>query len=156
MAVVTPSDRPNSVRNRCVIEVFGGVFVLSHCFIDFSVSVGAFFHRTGSDLYFFRSFFSYISQLVRFARCCTSVSDFNSKNLQITSKLLTPSYRDHKLWKSFGKFVGSYSDLLSKFGKLSFQEFVSEGISYPVFCGDLVYKLWRVKCEANFSLRVMK
>ena len=26
----------------------------------------------------------YISQLVRFARCCTSVLDFNSKNLQIT------------------------------------------------------------------------
>ena len=31
----------------------------------------------------------YISQLVRFARCCTSLSDFHSKNLQITSKLLT-------------------------------------------------------------------
>ena len=31
----------------------------------------------------------YISQLVRFARCCTSVLDFHSKNLQITSKLLT-------------------------------------------------------------------
>ena len=25
----------------------------------------------------------YISQLVRFARCCTSVSDFNSKNFQL-------------------------------------------------------------------------
>ena len=31
----------------------------------------------------------YISQLVRFARCCTSVFDFHSKNLQITSTLLT-------------------------------------------------------------------
>ena len=30
----------------------------------------------------------YISQLVRFARCCTSVLDFHSKNLQITSKCL--------------------------------------------------------------------
>ena len=30
----------------------------------------------------------YISQLVRFARCCTNVLDFHSKNLQITSKLL--------------------------------------------------------------------
>ena len=29
MTVVTPTDRPKSVRNRCVIEVFGGVFVLS-------------------------------------------------------------------------------------------------------------------------------
>ena len=46
----------------------------------------------------------YISQLVRFARCCTSVLDFNSKNLQITSKLLTQGYRYHKLRKTFGKF----------------------------------------------------
>ena len=31
----------------------------------------------------------YISHLVRFARCCTSVFDFHPKNLQITSQLLT-------------------------------------------------------------------
>ena len=42
VAIVTPTDRPKSVRNRCVIEVFGGVFVLSRCFLDFSVGVGAF------------------------------------------------------------------------------------------------------------------
>ena len=42
MAIVTPTDRPKSVRNRCVIEVFGSVFVLSHCFLNFSVGVGAF------------------------------------------------------------------------------------------------------------------
>ena len=29
--VVTPTDRPKSVRNRRVIELFGGVFVLSLC-----------------------------------------------------------------------------------------------------------------------------
>ena len=32
---------PKSVRNRCVIEGFGGVFMLSRCFMDFSVGVGA-------------------------------------------------------------------------------------------------------------------
>ena len=42
MDAVTPTDRPKSIRNRCVIEVFGGVFVLSRCFLDFSVGVGAF------------------------------------------------------------------------------------------------------------------
>ena len=42
MAIVTPTDRPKSVRNRCVIEVFGGVCVLSRCFLGFSVGVGAF------------------------------------------------------------------------------------------------------------------
>ena len=92
----------------------------------------------------------YISQLVRFPRCCTSVSDFNSKNLQLNSKLLKQGYRYHKFRKTFRKFFRSYSDLLSKFGEISFQEYVTEGISHPVFYGDLVYKLRRVRCEANF------
>ena len=87
-----------------------------------------------------------ISQLVRFARCCTSVSI--PKKLQITSKLLTKGYRYHKLRKSFGKFFRSYSDLLSNFGEISLT--LSEGISPPVFYCDLAYKLRRVKCEANF------
>ena len=86
----------------------------------------------------------YISQLVRFAKCCTSVFDFHSKNLQITSKLLTQGYRYHKLRKTFGKFFRSYSELLSKFGEISFQDYVPQGITHPV------YKLRRVKGETNF------
>ena len=39
VAVVIPTDRPKSVRNRCVIEVFGGVFVLSRCFF-YRISAG--------------------------------------------------------------------------------------------------------------------
>ena len=92
----------------------------------------------------------YISQLVRFARCCTSVFDFHSKNLQITSKLLTQGYRYHKLRKTFGKFFRSYSELLSKFIDILFQEYLSKGISHPVFYGDLVYKLRRGKDTPNF------
>ena len=42
VAVVTPTHCPKSVRNRYVIEFFGGVFVLSRCLINFSVGVGAF------------------------------------------------------------------------------------------------------------------
>ena len=97
-----------------------------------------------------QSYGIYISQLVRFARCCTSVLDFHSKNLQITSKLLTQGYRYHKLRKTFGKFFRSYSELLSKFGDISFQEYLSKGISHPVLYGDLVYKLRRVKETPNF------
>ena len=98
----------------------------------------------------------YILQLGRFARCCTSVLDFHSKNLQITSKLLTQGYRYHKLRKTFGKFCRSYSELLSKFCDISFQEYVSKGISHPVFYGDLVYKLRRVKDTPNFILSSSK
>ena len=88
----------------------------------------------------------YITQFVRFARCCTSVFDFHSKNLQITSKLLTQGNGYHKLWKTFGKFFMSYSEHLSKFGAISFQDYVSQGITHPVFYGDLR----RVKGKANF------
>ena len=42
MAVVTLTDRPRSVRNRCVIEGLMTFFVLSRCFLDFAVGVGAF------------------------------------------------------------------------------------------------------------------
>ena len=39
---------------------------------------------------------------------------------------------------------------LSKFDDISFQEYLSKGISNPVFYGDLVYKLRRVKYTPNF------
>ena len=59
-------------------------------------------------------------------------------------------YRYHKLRKTFGKYFRSYSELLSKFGDISFQEYLSKEISHPVFYGDLVYKLRRVKGTPNF------
>ena len=66
------------------------------------------------------------------------------------SVLLTQGYRYRKLRKTFVQFIRSYSDLLSVFGEISFKEYVSEGNSHLVFYGDQVYKLRRVKCEANF------
>ena len=51
MTVVTPTDRPKSVRNCCVIGSFGGVFVLSISFRIFCW-YGGFCHRTESDLLF--------------------------------------------------------------------------------------------------------
>ena len=53
---------------------------------------------------------------------------------------------------SFGKrlesSLGHTQNFL--FGAISFQEYVSKGITHLVFYGDLVYKLRRVKGEANF------
>ena len=40
VAVVTLTDRPRSVRNRCVIEDFGGDFLFCH--VAFSVGIGTF------------------------------------------------------------------------------------------------------------------
>ena len=42
VTAVTPTDRPKSVCNSCVIKVFGGVFMLSRCFFYCSEGVGVF------------------------------------------------------------------------------------------------------------------
>ena len=52
MTVVTPTDSPKSVSNRCVIEAFGGVFVLSVVF-EFSVGIGVFVMRLSQISVFF-------------------------------------------------------------------------------------------------------
>ena len=43
----------------------------------------------------------YISQLIRFARVCNHVADFNARNKCLTAKLLQQGYRYHKLRKTF-------------------------------------------------------
>ena len=72
----------------------------------------------------------------------------SSNSLKFESSFEIKLYHNHR--KTFGKFFRSYSELLSKFGDISFQEYLSKGISHPVFYGDLVYKLRRVKDTPNF------
>ena len=43
----------------------------------------------------------YIFQLIRFARVCSHVDDFNTRNKCLTAKLLKQGYRYHKLRKAF-------------------------------------------------------
>ena len=43
----------------------------------------------------------YISQLIRFARVCSHVDDFNTRNKCLTAKLLKQGYRYHKFRKPF-------------------------------------------------------
>ena len=82
-----------------------------------------------------------------------NILDFRYK---ITSKQLTQGYRYQKLRQTLGKFFRSYSELLSKFREISFQEYISEGITKPVFCDDVVYKLRRVKEQRISSHRIRK
>ena len=54
----------------------------------------------------------YISQLIRFARVCSKVDDFNNRNLFLTAKLLNQEYRYHNIRKSFSKFYHRHSELI--------------------------------------------
>ena len=51
----------------------------------------------------------YISQLIRFARASSNVSDFNCRNKVLTTKLPRQGYRYHKLRKTFSKFYRRHS-----------------------------------------------
>ena len=77
-----------------------------------------------------RTMFTFLSWLDLLGVVLVFISILKSSNH--SSKLLTHCYKYHKLRKTFGKFVRSYTDLLSKFGEISFKEYVSEGISHPV------------------------
>ena len=53
VAIVTQADRPKSVRNRCVIEVFGGVLCVVTLLFGFFCRCEGFCHRAESDLFLF-------------------------------------------------------------------------------------------------------
>ena len=64
--------------------------------VNFPFLDGDVLQRTSYDIY--------ISQLIRFARTSSNVSDFNCRNKALTAKLLKQDYRYHKLRKTFSKF----------------------------------------------------
>ena len=47
----------------------------------------------------------YISQLIRFARASSHVTDFNKPNKFLTAKVLKQGYQYHKLRKDFPNFI---------------------------------------------------
>ena len=61
----------------------------------------------------------YISQLIRFARVCHHVEDFNARNRCLTAKLLKQGYRYHKLRKAFSKFYRRHNEFQCRI-KISF------------------------------------
>ena len=97
----------------------------------------------------------YISQLIRFARVCSNVDDLNSRNLFLTAKLLKQGYRYHKIRKAFSKFYNRHSELIVKYN-ICLKTLLQQGISEPVFCGDLVYKFKRIVGKPNFSDKFKK
>ena len=92
----------------------------------------------------------YISQLIRFARVCSNVDDFNNRNLFLTAKLLKQGYRYHKIRKAFSKFYHRHPELITKYN-IGLKTLLQQGISEPIFYGDLVYKFKRIVGKPNFS-----
>ena len=91
----------------------------------------------------------YVSQLIRFARVCSNVDDFNNRDLFLTDKLLKQGYRYHKIRKAFSNSTTD-TQLIVKYNS-GLKTLLLQGISEPIFYGDLVYKFKRIVGKPNFS-----
>ena len=68
---------------------------------------------------------------------CSNVDDFNNRNLFLTAQLLKQGYRYHKTRKAFCKFYRIHSELIVKYN-IGLKTLLQQGISEPIFYGDLV------------------
>ena len=97
----------------------------------------------------------YISQLIRFARASSYISDFNTRNNLLTQKFLKQGYLYHKLRKTFSKFYRRNYDLISRF-QVGLKSLLRQGLLEPDFYGDLVYKLKKIVGSNIFSAQFIK
>ena len=86
---------------------------------------------------------------------CSNVDDLNNRNLFLTAKLLKQGYRYHRIRKAFTKFYHRHSELIVKYN-IDLQTLLQQGISEPIFYGDLVYKFKRIVGNPYFSNRLKK
>ena len=56
----------------------------------------------------------YASQLVRYARCCSSYSDFLIRHRALVKRLLSQGYKVDRLSNTFKKFYGRHTDLVGQ------------------------------------------
>ena len=132
-----------SITNGIVsskIMINGMILILKYV-VNFPFLEGDVPHSPSYDVY--------ISQLICFARVCSNVDDFGKRNLFLTAKLLKRGYRYHKIRKAFSKFYRRHSEFsIVKYNK---KTLLQQGISEPIFYGDLVYKFKRIAGKSNFS-----
>ena len=124
-------------------------FVSSKIYDDFDFDIVNFPFLDG-DVPRRPSYGVYISQLIRFARVCSHVDDFNTRNKCLTAKLLKQGYRYHKLRKAFFKFYRRHYELISKFN-VELKSLLNQGLSEPEFYGDLVYRFKKIRGMTAFS-----
>ena len=60
----------------------------------------------------------YISQLTRFARCCSHYDDFRHRHKLLVDRLFSQGYEVKHLRNSFKKVYGRYPDLIRKYKRL--------------------------------------
>ena len=58
-----------------------------------------------------------VSQVIRYARCCSNYSDFLSRHRALVTRLLSQGYKINRLSNTFKKFYGRHTDLVGQYKK---------------------------------------
>ena len=95
----------------------------------------------------------YISQLIRFARASSNLSDFNCRNKALIAKLLRQGYLCFNFVRRFRNFIAD--TVLDKYSD-SLKTFLQQGISESEFYDDLVYRFRNIVGKSNFSEQFRK
>ena len=83
----------------------------------------------------------YISQLVRFARVCSDVSDFNERSLYLSKIISIKDTGIRNYLKLCSNFYYHYTDLVRKFD-CKCRHLIRRGISHPIVYGNIFVKVW--------------
>ena len=76
----------------------------------------------------------YASQLIRYARCCSSYSDFLICHRALVKRLLSQGYKVNRLSNTFKKFYGRHTDLVGQYKKNVCQMFAD-----PISWNDFLF-----------------
>ena len=97
---------------------------------DFNFTIINFPHLS-SNIPLSPSYGVYISQLIRYARACSSYNNFADRHRQLSYKLLNQGYSRERLVSTFKRFFGRCHELIDKYD-LSLRQMIADGI------GDIV------------------
>ena len=93
---------------------------------DFNFSIINFPHLI-SNIPLSPAYGVYISQLIRYARACSSYGDFVERHGHLSYKLLNQGYTRARLVSTFKRFFGRYRKLVDKYN-ISLRQMITDGI----------------------------
>ena len=57
----------------------------------------------------------FVSQLIRYARCCEELEDFQTRSKALVKKMIQQNFKLYQLKRAFEKFVTTHYELLCKY-----------------------------------------
>ena len=92
-----------------------------------------------------------ISQLIRFARASSHVTDFNNHNKFLTAKFLKQGYRFHKLRKAFSKFYRRHFELMEKY-----HVSLKKNLCNKVFVIQNSMEIWYINLRNHWKSKLLR